>query len=286
MFIHDGKFDIMSNYNESNELNIFTAHTEKQYVLNETDQRLYYRVSYFFAKYLSSFLTSSLCFIAFALPACSMAGLGWLHNDLFPYLAFVVGYLHSIRMASLFCSWTFDTKARASTAFGVLFTILALTSGTTIHFKDLSPVTKWLYPVTPLRWTHEALVGWEFSSNITLTLGGGAIVPAAQQSNWVFAGLPFLCSHNPIIQQENAILIKADCGFQSRSNILNWFNYKGGSVSQTDASPSLRSYTHPLISDSAVFCVFSFLSLMSFLFIARRKSDGSCRASPVAVVSS
>lgn len=252
-------------------------------MLNETDQGFYFRASHFVAKYLSSFLTSSLCFVAFALPACSMAGLGWLHSDLFPYLGLTIAYLHSIRMVALFCSYTFDSKAKASTAFGLLFTIIALTSGTTIHFKDLSPATKWFYPASPLRWSHEALIGWEFSSNITLTLGGGALIPAASQ-NWVFAGLPFLCSHNPIIQQENAILIKADCGFQSRSNILNWFNYRGGSVSQTDATPSLRPYTHALIADASVFGVFSLLSLLSWVFFARRKSAN--RSTTMAAVSS
>lgn len=218
-------------------------------------------------------MTSSLCFLAFVLPACSMAGLGWLHNDLFPYLGFTIGYLHAIRAIALFCCWTFDSKARASTIFGLIFAIIALTSGTTIHFKDLSPATKWMYPASPLRWTHEGLIGWEFSSNITLTLGTGALIPAPTQSSWVFAGLPFLCSHNPIIQQENAILIKADCGFQSRSNILNWFNYKGGSVTNSDASPSLRSYTHPFISDAIVFAIFTLLSFIGFVFFARRKTE-------------
>lgn len=184
-----------------------------------------------------------------------MAGL---HNDLSLYLLLMIVYQHALRAIALTCAWTFNAKSSASAAFGLIFSVIVLTSGTGIHLKDLSIATRWLQPASPLRWTHEALIGWEFSSNVTLALA---------TASWVSTSLPYLCSHNPIIQQENAILIKADCGFQSRPNILSWFSYRGGPTSD----PVLRPLTDPLISSGAVFATFAFLSLIGFLVAARRK---------------
>lgn len=230
--------------------------------MNEVSQGLYSRPAFFFAKFIYSIPSATLSFVAFALPACSMAGL---HNDLLVYLLLMIVYQHALRAIALTCAWTFDAKSTAATAFGLIFSIMVLTSGTTIHFKDLSIATRWLHQASPIRWTHEALVGWEFSSNVTLAL---------TSTSWVTTSLPYLCSHNPIIQQENAILIKADCGFQSRPNILSWFSYKGGNSGET----SLRPYSHPLVSSAAVFATFAFLSLIGFLAAARRKqSSGAVR---------
>jgi hypothetical protein len=234
-----------------------TAHAEKEYVLNEVSQGLYSRTAFFFAKFIYSIPSATLSFVAFALPACSMAGL---HNELSLYLLLMIVYQHALRVIALCCAWTFTAKSSATTAFALIFSTIVLTSGTTIHFKDLSIATQWLYPASLMRWTHESLVGWEFSSNVTLALS---------TASWVSTSLPYLCSHNPIIQQENAILIKADCGFQSRPNILSWFSYKGGASGDS----SLRPFSHALVSGAGVFSAFAFLSLIAFLAFARRKRN-------------
>lgn len=79
---------------------------------------------------------------------------------------------------------------------------------------------------------------------------------------------PFLCSHNPIIQQENAILIKADCGLQTRSNILAWHSYKGA----TDTS-TIRTIRDPLIATAIVFFVSLIVSVIAFCFCSKRKHE-------------
>ena len=240
-----------------------TAHTEKEYVLNEVSQGLYSRMAFFTAKFLYSLPSATLAFVSFALPACSMAGL---HNDLSLYLLLMIAYQHALRVVALVCAWSFRAKSTAACAFGLLFSVIVLTAGTTIHWKDLSIATRWLHAASPLRWTHEALVGWEFSSNVTLALA---------TASWVATSLPYLCSHNPVIQQENAILIKADCGFQSRSNILAWFSFKGAAPGDS----GLRPLTQPLVSDAAVFAVFAGLALFSFLLLAQRKRSAGAKSS-------
>ena len=240
-------------------------------MLNEVSQGYYSKFAYFIAKLFYSFPSATLSFVAFALPACSMAGL---HNDLSSYLIIMLAYLHALRSIALACTWLCDSKLKASSLFGLLFSILVLTSGTTLHYKDLSRVCKWMYPLSPVRYTHEALVGWEFSSNVTLALA---------TSTWIATSLPYLCSHNPVIQSDNAILIRADCGFQSRSNILSWFSYKGSGLpivtasstqltsSSTALDSTLRPFSHSFIVTAIYFAIFSLISIFALLSFARRK---------------
>ena len=230
-------------------------HEEKQFILTEIKHGWYSRSAYLISKFLYSLPQATLIFMAFSLPASSMAGL---HNDLSLYLLIMLAYLHSLRMISFFCSWFWSTKSSSAIAFGLIYSLIIFSSGTTIHYKDLSMVTKFLYNWSPLRWTHEGLIGWEFSSNVSLALS---------TTSWIPNNLPYLCSHNPVIQQENAILIKADCGIQSRTNILQWFSYKGGF---TD-SIGLRSFSHPFISAGSVSAAFLLLAIIAFILFAKRK---------------
>lgn len=216
----------------------------------------YSRAAYLSSKLIYSLPQATLAFVAFALPASSMAGL---HQDLSWYLLFMLAYLHALRMIALCSAWAFNSRTAASIFFGLIFALMTLAAGTTIHFKDLSVVTKWLYFASPTRWTHEALVGWEFSSNVTLALTTASSAAST---------LPYQCSHNPIIQQENAILIKADCGIQTRSNILSWFAYKGGHEGH-----AIRALTHPFIGSAVAFGVFFVLATLSFCFLSTRKRD-------------
>ena len=203
-----------------------------------------------------------------------MAGL---HNDLSLYLILMLAYLHALRSIALACTWICNTKLTSSSLFGLIYSLLILTSGTTFHYKDLSKVTKWMYPLSPMKYTHEALVGWEFSSNVTLALA---------TSTWIATSLPYLCSHNPVIQSENAILIKADCGFQSRNNILSWFSYKGsglpivtssslnGNSLTTTPTPldvTLRPFSHSFIVTAIYFAIFSITTLIGLLIFSKRK---------------
>uniref|UniRef100_T1JU23 ABC transporter domain-containing protein n=1 Tax=Tetranychus urticae TaxID=32264 RepID=T1JU23_TETUR len=229
---------------------IHDAHKEKNYVLNEVKMQLYTKPLYVFSKILYTLPKATLVFMGFIIPVSSMAGL---QNNLLLYLVILLGYLHMIRMIALSMAWSFDRRSTASLAFGLIFSILTLAAGTTFHYKDLSVITKWLHSISPIRYTHEVLIGWEFHNNYTT--GSSSIVPLAYQ-----------CTHNPIIQQENAILIKADCGFQQREHILRWFNYK------TSGSDILRLISQPFIAYAIVFAIFLIIGSLSFCFIANKKN--------------
>ena len=235
------------------------VHTEKQFVLNEVKLKLYSKGSYLLSKFIYSIPQTCVVYISFALPACSMAGL---QNNLPIYLLIMLGYLFSLRIITLAAAWTFNKRSTAAIGLGFILSIIFLTSGTTFHHKDLSIATRWMSLLSTTRWTHEALIGWEFDNNST-------------------SSPPYLCSRNPIVQQPNAILVRADCGFQSKANIMKWFRYKGGlptgpsglptGPSGSPTGPSLRSFWHPVVSYSIVIVVFLVISCLSFCLLAKRK---------------
>ncbi|RWS15545.1 ATP-binding cassette sub-family G member 8-like protein [Dinothrombium tinctorium] len=231
-------------------IEINDTHKEKQFALNEIKIGLYSKAAFILSKLIYSLPQATLVFMAYCLPVSSMAGL---QQNLLIYLVLMICYMHVVRLIALFNAWFFTRKSTAAICFGFIFTLIVLASGTTFHYKDLSVITRWLYFASPVRWAHESLINWEFSSNAT---SGSSVLAVGS----------YLCTHNPIIQQENAILIKADCGIQSRANVLKWFNYK---VSATESS--LRSITHPFIAFSITFVLFFILSLISFCFVAKRK---------------
>lgn len=206
--------------------------------------QFYSKTAYLLSKILYSLPAATIIYTAFALPACSMAGL---KENLSLYIILMIAYLHTLRMIAYACVWTYDRRSSAAFIFGLILSVILLSAGTTFHYKDLSLATRWLYFVSPTRWCHEALIGWEFDSNASSP--------------------PYLCKHNPVIQQENAILIKADCGFQTRSNILQWFNYKGASATGS----AIRSVSNPFVAFTILFLVFLVLASVLFCLFARRK---------------
>lgn len=112
--------------------------------------------------------------------------------------------------------WICKRRSSAAFLFGTIFTIFLLSSGINIQYRDISITHRWLRQLSPVRWLHEATIAWEFEPNVSLNPPDGTPPVSA-----------FLCSRNPVIQQPNAILVRADCGFQTRANILKWFEYQG-----------------------------------------------------------
>ncbi|CAG2167830.1 unnamed protein product [Oppiella nova] len=227
-------------------IEIKDVHKEKQYVLNEVKLQFYGKSSYLISKLIYSLPQALIVFIAFSLPACSMAGL---QQNLSIYLLLMLSYLLTLRMIAISIVWTFNKRSTSAVMLAFVLSLIFLSAGTTFHYKDLSIGTRWLNYVSPTRWAHEALINWEFDNNSTLSP-------------------PFLCSRNPIVQQPNAILVRADCGFQSKANVLKWFRYKG--APQTGSS--LRPIWHPFAAFAAIFGFFMIGGCLLFCLLAKRKS--------------
>jgi len=123
---------------------------------------LYTKSSYLCSKLLYSLPKAAIVFIFYSLPISSMAGL---QNNMLIYLILMLAYLLTIRMIAIAMSWLFDRRSTAAIGFALIFTIFALSSGTTFHINDLSFATRWLHSASPLRYAHESLIGLEFNSN-------------------------------------------------------------------------------------------------------------------------
>lgn len=139
-------------------------------------------------------------------------------------------------------AWAFRKRSNAIACFAFVYTFLIFTAGTSIHHKDLTIGIRLFQYATPFKYAHLALINYEFNVKDTLTR--------------------YLCSNNPIIQQENAILIKADCGFELKEHILIWFNYL--------KLPNTSSY---FIAFGLIALVFLTLNVIAFCFLSRRKSS-------------
>lgn len=149
-----------------------------------------------------------------------MAGLH-LHlspNSLSLYLLLMIGYYLALRMSVIGLVWACQKRSTATVWFAILFTLWCFASGSLIHVRNIAFTHRWLRLLSPIRWIHESLIGWEFEPNVVAPTGES--LPASATS-------AFLCSRNPVVQQPNAILVRADCGFQTRANILKWFDYSG-----------------------------------------------------------
>lgn len=151
-------------YRENSFYPFFPVHKEKNYVLNEIKIGLYNKPLYLCSKILYSFPKATLVFISYSLPVSSMAGL---QNNLLLYLLLMMAYLHAIRMVAIAMALTFDRRSIAAIVFGLIFSLNAIASGTTIHFRNLSVVTRWLYSLSPMKYIHDVLIGWEFSTNVS-----------------------------------------------------------------------------------------------------------------------
>lgn len=153
----------------------------------------------------------------------------------------------TMRFFGITLVWACRRKSSALITFMCLQLLMVITSAASFHHKDLTfpfRILQWLFP---LHRAFNSLLNWEF---------GGAAGIGVSTSN---ANVRFTCSHNPIIQQENAILIKADCGLESRDHILKWFNI------------TTHSLSHDLLFFALASTFFLIASVVSFGCCARTK---------------
>ena len=147
-----------------------------------------------------------------------------------------------MRILALAMAWAFRKRINAVCCFAFIYIFIIFTAGTSIHHKDLTIGIRLFQYATPFKYAHLALINWEFNVK-DLTR--------------------YLCSNNPIIQQENAILIKADCGFELKEHMLIWFNYLG-------KIPNTTTY---FIAFGLISLVFIIFNIITFCFFSRRKNS-------------
>ncbi|XP_055904033.1 ATP-binding cassette sub-family G member 8 isoform X1 [Eupeodes corollae] len=146
-------------------------HVERDIRLGMYSRELYITIQCFMG------LFPSLCiWLAYLLPAHSMAGLYTYSTSsdtgIYLYMGFMLTYLTVIQTLAIFCAHLFPTKMSA-TVLNVLLT-LALTAvgGYSIHSRNVSKMWHWLQLISPQKWLLPVLVADEYSPE-TLTNSAG-----------------------------------------------------------------------------------------------------------------
>lgn len=184
---------------------ITSAWKEKATVLRDTRERLYHKFTYAICKLTYSVVPAAAMAVAYAVPAFSMAGLQTTSRvrPFGIYIAYMILYILTLRIMAIACTWASSTRHTAAAWTGFLFTILALAAGYTVPLKDIFIVFNWAQWISPVRWVYQQLAQNEFNSSL------------AEE-------VRYSCSRNPVVQQENAILMRAECGIPTDMDALKF----------------------------------------------------------------
>lgn len=184
---------------------ITSAWKEKGIVDRDTRERLYHKFTYALCKLTYSLVPAAAVAVAYSVPAYSMAGLQTTSRvrPFGVYIGYMILYLLTLRMMALACTWACSTRHLAATWAGFLFTIVSLVAGYSIHPSDISIMFSWAQWVSPVHWIYNLLVQNEFNSSLS-------------------EDVRYSCTRNPVVQQENAILMRAECGMPTDSDALKF----------------------------------------------------------------
>ncbi|XP_030371578.1 ATP-binding cassette sub-family G member 8 [Scaptodrosophila lebanonensis] len=157
-------------------LTIRDAQEDRRHAERDIRLGLYSRSLYIIVQSLFGLFPSLCIWLAYLLPAHSMAGLYTYSNSsdtgIYLYMGYMLLYLTVIQTLALFCAHLLPCKVSA-TIFNTLITFaLTAVGGYLLHPRNLSRFWSWLQLASPQRWLLPVLVQDEFSAE-TLTNSAG-----------------------------------------------------------------------------------------------------------------
>ncbi|XP_076346385.1 uncharacterized protein LOC143244854 isoform X2 [Tachypleus tridentatus] len=184
---------------------------DKAPVSHDVREGLYSYFAYIMSKLTYSMPSAVAVCLAYIIPVYSIAGFesDFRINMFGIYIGYMLLYLLAIRMLSLALGWLFSSHYLAAGGVGLILMLSTTTAGYTVHFTDLSAVFSWFQWVSPMRWTMEQVVILEFFGKNE----GGEYETK------------YLCDRNPVIQQQNNLLVKAECGILNDAHALRLHDY-------------------------------------------------------------
>ncbi|XP_042216741.1 ABC transporter G family member 51-like [Homarus americanus] len=172
---------------------------DKPALARDVDDGLYSRGIYILTKICYSFLAAGGTFLAYILPAYTMAGFPTADKFYF-YLGYMLLYLFAARAVAIAAACVFDARHTAAMTTGFVMTVAVLGAGFTVHPLDMSA---WTWPTlwwSPARWVLHEVNRYEFDNTNE-----------------------FLCDRNPVLQDSaSAIQRKAPCGVVTGSQALRY----------------------------------------------------------------
>ncbi|KAH8375026.1 ATP-binding cassette sub-family G member 8 [Drosophila serrata] len=137
---------------------------------------LYTRSLYIIVQSLLGLFPSLCIWLAYLLPAHSMAGLYTYSNSsdtgIYLYMGYMLLYLTLIQTLALFCAHLLPCKVSASIVNGLISLAVAAVGGYLVHPQNLAKFWSWLQFVSPERWLLPVLVQDEYSAE-TLSNSAG-----------------------------------------------------------------------------------------------------------------
>uniref|UniRef100_A0A1I8NRM9 ABC transporter domain-containing protein n=1 Tax=Stomoxys calcitrans TaxID=35570 RepID=A0A1I8NRM9_STOCA len=137
---------------------------------------LYSRSLYIIVQNLSGLFPSLCIWLAYLLPAHSMAGLYTYTTSsdtgIYLYMGYMLLYLTFIQTMAIFCAHLMPSKVSA-TIFNVLITLgLTAVGGYSVHPKNVSKIWSWSELISPEKWLLPVLVQDEYSAETLANSAG------------------------------------------------------------------------------------------------------------------
>jgi len=157
-------------------LTIRDIHEDRLHAEKDLTLGLYGRLSYLFIQSIFSVLPSICIWLAYLLPAHSMAGLyAYTNNNetgIYLYMGYMLLYLMAIQTLALFATHLLPSKISSAILTTIL--ILALTSvgGYSIHPSNVPYYWSWLEIVSPEKWLLPVLTADEYSLETIASTAG------------------------------------------------------------------------------------------------------------------
>ncbi|XP_071541495.1 ATP-binding cassette sub-family G member 8 [Panulirus ornatus] len=172
---------------------------DKPAVARDISDGLYSKGIYIVTKICYSFLAAGGTFMAYILPAYTMAGFP-VAEKFYIYFGYMLLYLYTTRAVAIACACLFDARHTAAMSTGLVMTVAVVGAGFTIHPQDMSA---WTWPTlwwSPTRWVLHEVNRYEFDNFNE-----------------------FLCDRNPVLQDSlSAIQRKAPCGVVTGDQALRY----------------------------------------------------------------
>ncbi|XP_045119789.1 ATP-binding cassette sub-family G member 8-like isoform X1 [Portunus trituberculatus] len=206
---------------------------DKPAVARDVADGLYSKGIYILTKICYSFLAAGGTFLAYILPAYSMAGFPTA-EEFYVYLGYMLLYLCAVRALAIAAACVFDSRHAAAMTTGFILTVATLGSGFTLHSMDIS---LWAWPTlwwSPVRWLLHEVERQEFENTDE-----------------------FLCDRNPVLQDSlSAIQRKAPCGVVTGTQALRYMGLE---------EPKLPGALYPAVFLLAAYLCGQIVTVIAFI---------------------
>ncbi|XP_059619535.1 ATP-binding cassette sub-family G member 8 isoform X1 [Phlebotomus argentipes] len=157
-------------------LAIRDAHEDREHAEREISLRLYSRPLYIIVQSVLSVMPSLCIWLAYLLPAHSMAGLYSYTTSsdrgIYIYMGYMLLYLMAIQALALFGTHFFSTKTSAGVFTGFVMLAVSSVGGYSIHSASIPSFWKWVELLSPERWLLPVLAEDEYSAETIANTAG------------------------------------------------------------------------------------------------------------------